>query len=67
LARALISDLVTYFPDRRAEGLREGTTKELFRDEIRKSYEEFVEQVGRDFAESTRHFQDAVNDILCGG
>lgn len=67
LSRALISDLVTYFPQRRDEGLREGTLRELFRDEIKKSYEEYVEQVGREFADSTSHFQDALNEILAGG
>jgi hypothetical protein len=67
LARALVSDLVTYFPQRRDEGLRDGTLRELFRDEIKKSQEEYVEQVGRDFADSTTHFQDALNDILAGG
>jgi len=67
LARALVSDLVTYFPQRREEGLRDGTLRELFREEIKKSQEEYVEQVGRDFAESTTHFQDALNEILAGG
>jgi hypothetical protein len=63
----LISDLVTYFPQRRDEGLRDGTLRELFREEIKKSYEEYCDQVGREFAESTAHFQDALNDILAGG
>ena len=67
LSRALISDLVTYFPQRRDEGLRNGTLKDLFRDEIKKSFEEYVDQVGRDFANSTTHFQDALNDILAAG
>jgi len=67
LSRALVSDLVTYFPQRRDEGLREGTIRELFREEIKKSYEEYVEQVGREFAESTTHFQEALNDILASG
>jgi hypothetical protein len=67
LARALISDLVTYFPQRRDEGLRDGTIRELFRDEIKKSFEEYVDQVGKEFADSTPHFQDALNDILAGG
>jgi hypothetical protein len=67
LARALISDLVTYFPQRRDEGLRDGTLKELFREEIKKSYEEYVDQVGREFADGTTHFQEALNDILGGG
>jgi len=67
LSRALVSDLVTYFPQRRDEGLRDGTLKDLFREEIKKSYEEYVDQVGKDFADSTTHFQDALNDILAGG
>jgi len=67
LARALVSDLVTYFPKKRDEGLRDGTLKQLFREEIQKSHEEYVQQVGREFAESTPHFQEALNDILAGG
>jgi len=67
LARALISDLVTYFPDRRDEGLRAGTLRDLFAEEIKKSYEEYVEQVGKEFADSTSHFKDALNEILAGG
>jgi hypothetical protein len=67
LARALISDLVTYFPERRDEGLRAGTLRDLFSDEIKKSYEEYAEQVGREFADSTAHFKDALNEILAGG
>jgi hypothetical protein len=67
LARALVSDLVAYHPQRREEGVREGTLRQLFRDDIRKSYEEYVEQVGREVAEQSRHFQDALNDILAGG
>src|SRR4029078_5798049 len=67
LSRALISALVTYFPQRRDEGLRDGTLRDLFREEIKKSYEEYVDQVGKDFAESTTHFQEALNDILAGG
>jgi hypothetical protein len=63
----LISDLISYFPQKREEGLRDGTLKELFREEIKKSYQEFVEQIGREFAETTTHFQDALNEILAGG
>jgi hypothetical protein len=67
LARALVSDMVAYHPAKREEGLQGGTLKQLFRDEIKKSYEEYVEQVGREFAESTAHFQEALNDVLAGG
>lgn len=67
LARALISDLVVYHPQRREEGLKQGTLKQLFDEEIRKSYEEYVDQLGKDFAESTTHFTDALNEILANG
>lgn len=67
LARALVSDIVAYHPARHAEGLRDGTLKQLFRDEIKKSYEEYVEQVGPEMAETTTHFRDALNDVLAGG
>ena len=59
--------MVTYMPQKREEGLRNGTLKQLFREEIKKSYEEYVEQIGKEFAESTSHFQDALNDVLGGG
>ena len=67
LARALVSDLVAYHPQRQQDGLRDGTLRQLFREEIKKSYEEYVEQVGRELAESSPHFQDALNEILGGG
>jgi len=67
LARALVSDMVAYHPQKRDEGMRSGTLKQLFREEIKKSYEEYVEQIGKEFAESTSHFQDALNDVLAGG
>jgi hypothetical protein len=67
LARALISDLISYFPQKKEEGLRDGTLKQLFKEEIKKSYEEYVGQIGKEFADTTTHFQDALNDILAGG
>ena len=67
LARALISDMVVYHPGKRQEGLRDGNLKELFEDEIKKSWEEYADQVGRDVAESTAFFKEALNEILAGG
>lgn len=67
LARALVSDLAVYHPERRLEALKNGTLKEAFGDEIKKSWDEYAEQVGRDLAESTTFFTDALNDILAGG
>ena len=67
LARALISDMVVYHPAKRREGLRDGTLKTLFEDEIKKSWEEYTDQVGKDVAESTTHFKDALNEILADG
>lgn len=59
--------MIAYHPQKRDEGIRNNSIKQLFRDEIKKSYEEYIEQVGREFAESTAHFQDALNEILAGG
>ncbi|HSJ64024.1 MAG TPA: hypothetical protein VK922_08965 [Gemmatimonadaceae bacterium] len=67
LARALVSDIVTYFPEKHREGLAHNTLPLLFKEEIKKSYEEYRDQVGGDFAESTTHFQDALNEILAQG
>lgn len=67
LARALVSDMVAYHPAKRADGLREGTLKQLFEEEIRKSWEEFTEQVGAELAETTPYFREALNEILADG
>ena len=67
LARALVSDMIAYQPGKKEEGLANGTLKNLFREEIKKSYEEYVDQIGKEFAESTTHFQDALNELLGGG
>jgi len=67
LARALISDMVVYHPAKRQDGLRDGNLKELFQDEIKKSWEEYAEQVGRDVADGTPYFKEALNEILAGG
>jgi hypothetical protein len=67
LARALVSDMATYHPDRRDRALREGTLKQEFKDEIRKSWQEYVDQVGPDLAHGTPYFREALNDILARG
>jgi predicted Zn finger-like uncharacterized protein len=67
LARALISDMVVYHPAKRQEGLREGTLKDLFDEEIKKSWEEYSDQVGKEVAESTSYFKEALNEILADG
>ena len=48
--------MVVYHPGKRQEGLRDGNLKELFEEEIKKSWEEYAEQVGREVAESTPLF-----------
>lgn len=67
LARALISDLAAYHPDRQEKGLKEGRLKELFQEELRKSWQEYVDQVGLEVARSTPYFRDALNEILARG
>jgi hypothetical protein len=67
LARALVSDMIVYQPQKRQEALEAGTLKEAFDEEIKKSWEEYVEQVGEDLASSTEFFKEALNDILAGG
>jgi hypothetical protein len=47
--------------------LREGRLKELFQEELRKSWQEYVEQVGIEVAKSTPYFRDALNEILAKG
>jgi hypothetical protein len=67
LARALVSDIVAYYPDRIERSRAAGTLRDEFREEILKSWEEFVLQVGSDFARETDHFQTALNEILARG
>lgn len=67
LARALVSDIAVYHPDRRDRSLQQGTIRQEFREEIRKSWEEYVSQVGNEIARETSYFQEALNEILAGG
>lgn len=67
LARALVSDIVAYHPERREQSLAAGTLRTEFREEILKSWEEYVAQVGLETARSTPHFRDALNSILAKG
>ncbi|HEX7120472.1 MAG TPA: hypothetical protein VF212_16895 [Longimicrobiales bacterium] len=47
--------------------MAEGTLRQEFREEIRKSWEEYVAQVGESIARSTPYFREALNEILAGG
>lgn len=67
LARALVSDMIVYQPAKRQRALAAGTLKAEFDEEIQKSWEEYVEQVGEELATSTPYWQEALNDILAGG
>lgn len=67
LARALVSDIKVYNPEKWEQSRGEGTLRREFRDEILKSWEEYVEQVGDEMAKKSPYFRDALNDILAGG
>jgi predicted Zn finger-like uncharacterized protein len=67
LARVLVSDMITYNPDRHLQALARGTLAEDFEDEIGKSWEEYVDQVGGELAQSTPYWRDALNEVLAKG
>lgn len=67
LARALVSDMVVYNTDRRERSIRQGTVRQEFREEIRKSWDEYVSHVGNQIARDTPYFRDALNELLAGG
>ncbi len=67
LARALISDMIVYQPEKRQQAIEDGSLKEVFGEEIKKSWEAYVQQVGEEIADSTPFFDEALNDILAGG
>jgi len=67
LARALVSDMIVYQPAKRQRALAAGTLKTEFDEEIQKSWEEYVEQVGEALATSTPYWREALNEILAGG
>ena len=59
--------MIVYQPKKRQDALEAGTLKEDFDEEIKKSWEEYVQQVGEELAKSTDFFNEALNDILAGG
>ncbi|MGQ0812973.1 MAG: hypothetical protein ACT4O1_00725 [Gemmatimonadota bacterium] len=67
IARALVSDIVAYNKDKLKTTLEAGTLRNEFREEIRKSWEEYVEQVGLELAKNTPYFRDSLNEILAKG
>jgi hypothetical protein len=67
LARVLVSDIILYNPDRHHNATESGRVKEEFEEEIQKSWNEYVEQVGEEMANSTNFFNDALNEILAKG
>lgn len=67
LARALVSDIKAYHPEKWQAAMEAGTLRREFRDEILKSWDEYVEQVGEELAKKTPYFRTALNEILAQG
>lgn len=67
LARALVSDIKAYHPDKWTEATEAGTLRSEFRHEILKSWDEYVAQVGEEMARKTPYFREALNQILADG
>jgi hypothetical protein len=59
--------MIAYQPEKRQHALHTGSLKQTFAEEIKKSWDEYVEQVGPELANSTTYFTDALNEILAGG
>lgn len=59
--------MIVYQPAKRQKALAEGTLKQEFDEEIQKSWEEYVEQVGEEMASGTPYWTEALNEILAGG
>ncbi len=59
--------MIVYQPEKRQRALSAGNLKQAFDEEIKKSWEEYVEQVGAEMANSTSFFTEALNEILAGG
>lgn len=67
LARVLVSDMIVYHREKHTQALEAGTLLEDFQDEVQKSWEEYVDQIGSELAESTPYFREALNEILAKG
>lgn len=68
LARALVSDILVYHPKKVEQGVHEGNLKELMREEVEKSWDEYCERMGADEARANRrYFVSALNEILARG
>ena len=67
LARVLVSDMISYHRDRYDRALERGTLREDFAEEVRRSWSEYVSQVGHDLAHGSRYFQDELNATLARG
>jgi predicted Zn finger-like uncharacterized protein len=67
LARVLVSDMIVYHREKHTRALEAGTLAVEFEEEVEKSWEEYVDQIGSELAESTPYFREALNEILAKG
>jgi hypothetical protein len=59
--------MIVYQPEKRQRAIHAGNLRDAFDEEIKKSWEEYVEQVGEELASSTPYFTEALNEILADG
>jgi hypothetical protein len=68
LARALVSDILVYQPKKVEAGIRDGNLKDILREEVEKSWDEYCERLGPEIARANRpQFVAALNEILARG
>ncbi len=67
LARSLVKDILLYKGKEVEEGYKNGTIKEVLKEEIKKCYKYYVSEVNPDIAQNETFFVDELNKIIGKG
>ncbi|PLX96690.1 MAG: hypothetical protein C0620_02105 [Desulfuromonas sp.] len=64
LARAIVSDIALYNPDKVAEGIKNDNIFDLLAEELQEGREHFAERVSETLAERDQLFDRAIVDVM---
>ncbi len=67
LARSLVKDILLYKGKEVEEGYKNGTIKEVLKEEIKKCYKYYISEVNPDIAQNETFFVDELNKIIGKG